>query len=91
MKKRMEALFSGRVQGVGFRFTVSRIAGRFNVAGFVRNLPDGKVELVAEGEETELRAFLGSVRESSMQPNIRDVETSWKEPESRFATFSIKA
>lgn len=55
--------FSGRVQGVGFRYTTTSIAQRFAVAGYVQNLPDGRVRLVAEGEAGEVGAFIESVRE----------------------------
>jgi len=50
--------FHGRVQGVGFRYTTLRLAGRFRVTGSVRNLPAGTVELVAQGESDELSRFL---------------------------------
>ena len=53
-------MFSGRVQGVGFRSTCQSLARSFEVAGYVRNLPDGRVELVAEGENSEIDAFLDS-------------------------------
>jgi len=61
--ERREVYYSGRVQGVGFRFTVMSIARKFDVAGFVRNLPDGRVELVAEGRSGEIRALLEAVAE----------------------------
>ena len=50
--------YAGRVQGVGFRYTAQQLAQGFAVAGHVRNLPDGNVELVAEGEAAEVEAFL---------------------------------
>jgi acylphosphatase len=53
--------YSGRVQGVGFRYTAQDLAQGFAVAGYVRNLPNGDVELVAEGESTEVEAFLRAV------------------------------
>ena len=49
IQQRREVYFSGRVQGVGFRYTVRMVASRFAVTGFVKNLPDGRVQLVAEG------------------------------------------
>ncbi len=61
--------FSGRVQGVGFRYTTDRVAANFRVAGFVRNLTDGRVELVAEGMPAELDRFLAAVAEA-MSGNI---------------------
>ncbi|MBN1257211.1 MAG: acylphosphatase [Planctomycetes bacterium] len=62
--------YSGQVQGVGFRWTACRIAGGYAVTGYVRNLPDGSVELMAEGEAAELDAFLGELR-SAMGRHIR--------------------
>jgi len=56
-------VYSGHVQGVGFRYTAQRLAAGFAVAGFVRNLADGSVELVAEGAEPEVAAFLQRVAE----------------------------
>jgi acylphosphatase len=53
--------YAGRVQGVGFRYSAQDLAGAFPVAGYVRNLPDGTVELVAEGEAEQVDLFLASV------------------------------
>ncbi len=60
-KQRREVHYSGMVQGVGFRYTVRRIAARFLVTGFVKNLPDGRVQLIAEGRPEELKRFLDAV------------------------------
>lgn len=54
-------LYSGRVQGVGFRYTTQSLATGYPVAGYVRNLPSGEVELVAEGEENAVEAFLAAL------------------------------
>ncbi|HZV06296.1 MAG TPA: acylphosphatase [Gemmataceae bacterium] len=54
-------LYSGRVQGVGFRYTAQGLAAGYAVAGYVRNLPSGEVELVAEGEDSVVEAFLAAV------------------------------
>jgi len=54
-------LYSGRVQGVGFRYTVQHLAERFPIAGYVRNLPSGEVELVAEGPAEPVDGFLAAV------------------------------
>ncbi len=64
--------YSGRVQGVGFRFTAQHVARGFDVAGYVRNLPDGRVELVAEGDPAEIDGFLAAVRDA-MGHHIRDM------------------
>jgi len=56
-------LFSGQVQGVGFRYTAHRIARRYNVTGFVRNLPDGDVEMLAQGPEQDIDNCLADIRD----------------------------
>jgi acylphosphatase len=53
--------YSGRVQGVGFRYTAQHLANQLGVAGFVRNLPDGKVELLAEGSAEQVDALLSAL------------------------------
>lgn len=73
--ERRRVHYSGRVQGVGFRFTSSRLAGSFDVAGNVRNLADGRVELVVEGEPAVIDAFLDAVRRA-LGDKIHGVETS---------------
>jgi acylphosphatase len=74
---------------VGFRYTASKIAARFTVAGFVRNLPDGRVELVAEGPEDELTAFLNEVAER-MSRYIRSTAVDRRVASGEFHEFSIK-
>jgi acylphosphatase len=54
--------YAGRVQGVGFRMVSQRLAHGFAISGYVRNLPDGRVELVAEGQEAEVSSFLEAIR-----------------------------
>ncbi|HTU22810.1 MAG TPA: acylphosphatase [Gemmataceae bacterium] len=54
-------LYSGRVQGVGFRYTTHSLAAGYPVAGYVRNLPGGEVELVVEGEDNVVEGFLAAV------------------------------
>jgi acylphosphatase len=69
--------FEGTVQGVGFRFTTQRVAANYEVAGWVQNLPDGRVKLVAEGRSSELSAFLSEIRERMARYIERDeVETA---------------
>jgi acylphosphatase len=86
---RLTARFSGTVQGVGFRYTTMRIArGHPSIVGSVRNLPDGCVEIVAEGERGDLDAFLLNVRER-MGGYIRSVESGWTPPLGGFAGFGI--
>ena len=88
-RRRIQVLYSGRVQGVGFRYTVQRLATGFDVTGAVRNLPDGRVELVAEGASDELDAFRQGVRESGLGHFIQDEKASWGEAENQFRGFEI--
>lgn len=67
---RRRVLYQGRVQGVGFRYTTASIARRYPVVGFVRNLPDGSVEMVAEAESSVLELFLADIA-SEFAGNIR--------------------
>jgi acylphosphatase len=60
---RRSVVFSGHVQGVGFRYTARNVALQYDVQGYVRNLPDGRVELVAEGSPSELDAFVQDVKD----------------------------
>jgi acylphosphatase len=71
--KGQQVFYEGRVQGVGFRFSVKQIARGFEVVGWVRNLPDGRVELQAGGDPEEVAAFLQAIRESSLKGHIRQV------------------
>ena len=63
MAERRTIFFSGRVQGVGFRMTAVHLAADLAVSGTVRNLPDGRVELMVEGETAEIEALVGRLRE----------------------------
>jgi len=85
----MQAHYSGHVQGVGFRYTVKSVATGFDVTGVVRNLPDGRVELVAEGPKEELDAFRQAIRESGLQHFVRDEQVSWTEAAGEFCGFEI--
>jgi acylphosphatase len=69
-----QVFYEGRVQGVGFRYTIKRIATGFEVVGDVRNLPDGRVELKAGGDEAEVTAFLEAIAESELAGNIRKAD-----------------
>lgn len=90
-RRRLHAFFTGRVQGVGFRHTVKSLAAGFEATGTVRNLPDGRVEFLAEGEPDELEAFLQAVRESEVGRFIRHEQVSWEEAAGRFRGFEIVA
>jgi acylphosphatase len=77
----LRIFFEGNVQGVGFRWTVKRVVKGFDVVGWVRNLPDGRVELLASGEENEVRAFVAAIGESELRAHIRrQIEERADEP-----------
>ena len=77
------------VQGVGFRFTAEDLARKFGVTGWVKNLRDRRVELVAEAEESELKDFLSQV-EQYFHNYIKDVDISWQEATGEFSSFDIR-
>jgi acylphosphatase len=87
--QRREVYYSGRVQGVGFRYTARAIAGQFAVAGFVKNIPDGRVQLVVEGEPAEIMAFLNAIR-AEMWHCIRDTQENIAPATGRFGGFDIR-
>lgn len=76
-RSRLQVLYTGRVQGVGFRFTTKQVAMGFDVTGTVRNLADGRVELIVEGQKGELEEFQQAVRESGLGRFIRDESVTW--------------
>jgi len=84
-----EVYFHGLVQGVGFRYTVRRIAARFGVAGYVRNLPDGRVLLVAEGLSQEVDRFLAAVR-AAMDRYIDEAHETVGPATGQFRHFEIR-
>ena len=85
----MRVLYSGQVQGVGFRYTVRSVAAGFDATGVVRNLPDGGVELIAEGAKDELEAFRQAIRESGLDHFVRQEDVSWQEASGEFRGFEI--
>ena len=80
--------FSGRVQGVGFRYTTESVAAGFDVTGTVRNLPDGRVLLLAEGQAREIDRFIAAVR-SAMAGHIQRVDVADSAPTGEFHTFRM--
>jgi acylphosphatase len=87
--ERREVTFSGRVQGVGFRYTARQIASRFPVSGFVKNLADGRVLLVVEGPVLELERLIEAI-EDEMDRFIENKQVSVLRPTGEFPTFEIR-
>jgi acylphosphatase len=77
----LQVFYEGHVQGVGFRFSVRQTAKGFDVTGWVRNLPDGRVELQVTGDEEEVRGFLDEVARGELHSLIRkQTENKLNEP-----------
>ena len=85
----MHILYAGLVQGVGFRYTAKSVAAGYEVTGAVRNLPDGRVELVAEGDRAELEAFRTAIRDAGLAGFIRDERVDWTGAKDEFHGFEI--
>ncbi len=87
--QRQRCVFSGRVQGVGFRYTVQNLALQYDVCGYVRNLADGRVELVMEGPDEEMASLLEDIRQK-MEDYIQKVDVEISPASGQFCRFCIK-
>ena len=87
--QRVQVIYSGYVQGVGFRFAAKRIASVIGVAGFVENLPNGNVLIVAEGMQNQLESFIADLKKR-MSDYISDSCVEWQTATGEFETFEIK-
>jgi acylphosphatase len=90
-QRRLEVTVRGDVQGVGFRWFVSRAAARMKLVGWVANQPDGSVTIVAEGPERGLDALLELIRRGPPGAEVSDVEARRGPATGRFASFSIRS
>jgi acylphosphatase len=85
----LRAVVHGRVQGVGFRWFVARRAEERGLGGAVRNLPDGSVEVIAEGAREDLEALLGELRSGPPRARVERVDELWSEGPARHRGFGI--
>jgi len=88
-RSEVEIIYAGHVQGVGFRFTVKQLARGYDLAGTIRNLPDGRVVMVVQGEREELESFLQAIDESGLGPLIVQKETKWRQVTEGLRGFEI--
>jgi acylphosphatase len=88
-RRAFSAIISGEVQWVGFRAFARSQAFQLGVTGYVRNLPDGTVAVMAEGEEAALETFLEKLQRGPGSARVENVAVSWSEPEGKYVDFRI--
>jgi acylphosphatase len=88
-RQRLKIFYSGRVQGVGFRYAAKSAAAGFEITGTIKNLPDGRVELIAEGARAELEVFREAIRNAGLAGFIRDEQVNWVAAQNEFRGFEI--
>jgi acylphosphatase len=89
MLSRVHVIVSGRVQGVAYRYFVERRAAEIPVTGWVRNLRDGRVEIMAEGEKADLESLLGFLRQGPRMANVDDLDILWEDYRGEYKDFRI--
>lgn len=90
MPDRLHVILSGRVQAVGFRYSAYNEAASLGLTGWVRNLPDGRVEAEFEGPKEVLDTMLAWCRKGPILASVRDVEVSWESsPTPRYCDLQI--
>ena len=87
---RIEAVVRGVVQGVGFRFFVEKEARSLGVLGYVRNRPDGAVEVVAEGKKGLLEELLASLRRGPLGAHVSGVDARWGDSRDEYQRFEVR-
>ena len=87
---RLHVFFSGTVQGVGFRFTVKRIANKYDITGFVKNLSNRQVEVVAEGDRGVVEDFIEDIHNGILSGYIRKVKKEWQPATEEYKEFEIR-
>ena len=87
---RAHIFYSGRVQGVGFRYTAERLALGLRLTGWVKNLSDNRVELLCEGPKETIEELLRRIRESAVGRYIQKADCSWEKPTHEFQDFRVE-
>lgn len=89
VKQRLHVYVSGRVQGVGFRAFIKRNAKELSLKGWVKNLPDGRVETIVEGKKGEIKRFIKILKEGSNRSRIEDIDIKKEDYKDSFSDFKI--
>jgi len=90
MRVKAHVFISGRVQGVFFRYETKRIALRLGVSGWIRNLPDGRVEAVFEGEKSDVEKMIRFCHVGPPGAIVKNVKVIWEQPAGEFRGFQIR-
>ncbi len=88
--QRAHLYYTGRVQGVGFRYTAEGFALELGLLGWVKNLPDGRVELVCEGAKEKIEELMSRIQKSMLGKHIKKADLSWEIPTSEFSDFIVE-
>jgi acylphosphatase len=88
--KRVHLIVTGSVQGVFYRHNTNKVANQLGLTGFVRNLPDGSVEVVAEGGEEKIKKLIAFCRKGSESARVEAIKIQYQTLTNEFSTFSIK-
>ena len=89
LPSRIKIQVSGNVQGVGYRYYTYRTARRLSLAGYVKNKPDGSVEIVAEGDKAKLLSLLEELRIGPPGASVQNLGIKWEDPKNEFYDFKI--
>jgi acylphosphatase len=89
MKVRLHVFVSGRVQGVFFRAETADMARNLGLTGWVRNLPDGRVEALFEGEKENVEKALDFCRRGPPHAHVQNLDSKWEEWKGEFHTFGV--
>ena len=90
MQKEVYAKIHGNVQGVSFRQFARNKALELSVTGYVKNMPDGSVDIIGQGEEEKVKAFVEAISAGPEEAEVESLELVWGKPSSDFATFTIE-
>jgi len=89
METGVHIIIRGVVQGVGFRYYVITHATKLGVGGYVRNLPDGDVEIEASGERSLIEEFISIIKIGPLSAHVTEVAIEWKKPDNQYEYFEI--
>lgn len=89
-KKRIKVIVKGIVQGVSYRYFANRAANSYGLGGYVRNCYDGSVEVVAEGEDRELKNLIADLRRGPWSARVDGIEVEWEEYTGNYNHFTVR-